>query len=80
METIKNVCEISNEKFIALIAGVVAAFIIIGISSDESQETINAKAGLEECVIKDGYLNRQGNLEPRVIWTKDCIATQTATK
>lgn len=80
-DTIKSFCNLESEKFIALIAGIVASFIIIGISTDESQDTINARNGLEECIIKDGYASaRNGKLEPKTIWVKDCIKTQQSYK
>lgn len=72
--------ELSDIKVITIAVMIVCITIVVGISSDESDDILSARQGLEQCVIKDGYLNRSGNLQPKVIWVKDCTKTLKAIK
>ncbi len=78
-ETKKKICKMSDVKVISFLAAVVGVFTVIGISSDETQETINSRNGLEQCIIKDGD-KWQGEPRPKVIWVKDCAKTLKAVK
>lgn len=69
----KIIQKVDNETLIILATAIVALFIIVGVSTNDSQESINAKAGLEECVIQN-VKDRQHSTYVK-IWVKDCVAT-----
>ena len=76
----KQFKEISDTKVIAIAAMIVGLAIVIGISSDESQDTINSQAGLEQCIIPNGRVDNGGKLVPKTIWVKSCSITLKTTK
>ena len=75
----EELTKISSEKLGMIIAGIVALAIVVGISTDDTQGTINAQAGLEQCLIKNtGTYN--GKATSSTIWVKDCKLTLDAMK
>lgn len=71
--------DISSEKLGMIITGIVAIAIVIGISTDDSQTTINAEAGLEQCLIMNAT-TWKGQPDSKTIWVKDCKTTLNAMK